>query len=141
MKLLPFILAAILASGCVSPPARVAADGEFPGWPSPEVRSPPRLPDRALRNQIRGFVSAVFQVDSRGRVVSVEVVDSSPGLYDAPVRREMRKWKYKPLDSTSELVISPPLRVHFDFCLTDCPGETSFPEGQEVFTIRARLAQ
>ena len=139
-RLLPCLLLVAFAAACSGNPARIADPNEFPGWPAPEIRSLPRLPERALRGQIRGFVSADFQVDSTGRVVSIEIVDSSPGVYDTPVRLEMRKWKYKPLESSPELVVSAPQRVHFDFCLTDCPGDTPFPDGEEVFLIRAQQA-
>ena len=65
---------------------------------------PPAYPRRARLKGQRGFVTARYTVDARGRVKDVTIVESTASLFERPVRRSLRKWRYEPFMADGEPV-------------------------------------
>ncbi|QLK88394.1 TonB family protein [Arsenophonus endosymbiont of Aphis craccivora] len=56
----------------------------------------PDYPDRARKLGKEGYVNVLYDIDENGRVVNLEVVDSSPrGLFEREVKRAMNRWYYE----------------------------------------------
>jgi TonB family protein len=69
------------------------------------IKSPrPAYPRRARLKGQRGFVTARYTVDAKGRVRDVTVVESTASLFERPVKRSLRKWRYEPFLADGEPV-------------------------------------
>lgn len=69
------------------------------------IKSPaPAYPRRARLKGQRGFVTARYTVDARGRVDDVTIVESTASLFERPVKRSLRKWRYEPFLADGEPV-------------------------------------
>lgn len=56
----------------------------------------PDYPDRARKLGKEGYVNVLYDIDENGRVINLEVVDSSPsGLFEREVKRVMNRWYYE----------------------------------------------
>ncbi|WGO82384.1 TonB family protein [Arsenophonus apicola] len=56
----------------------------------------PDYPDRARKLGKEGYVNVLYDIDENGRVVNLEVVDSSPrGMFEREVKRAMNRWYYE----------------------------------------------
>lgn len=63
----------------------------------PLVRMPAQYPSKAKRRNIEGFVKARLQVNMKGTVDSVEIVDAKPrGVFERSAIRALYKYKFKP---------------------------------------------
>jgi protein TonB len=63
----------------------------------PLVRMPAQYPSKAKRRNIEGFVKARLEVNAKGTVDSVEIVDSKPrGIFERSAIRALYKYKFKP---------------------------------------------
>ena len=63
----------------------------------PLVRMPAQYPSKAKRRNIEGFVKARLQVNTKGTVDSVEIVDAKPrGVFERSAIRALYKYKFKP---------------------------------------------
>lgn len=73
----------------------------------PVVSISPRYPKQAFRKKLEGWVHVRFDVDTRGSVKSLKVVDSSPKGYgfEENALWAVKKWKYKPLKVNGKKVI------------------------------------
>ncbi|MFS1538672.1 MAG: TonB family protein [Candidatus Phlomobacter fragariae] len=60
----------------------------------------PNYPQRARKLGKEGYVSVLYDIDKNGRVVNLEVVDSSPrGLFEREVKRAMNRWCYEKISA------------------------------------------
>lgn len=56
----------------------------------------PDYPDRARKLGKEGYVNVQYDIDENGRVVNLEVIDSSPrGMFEREVKRAMNLWYYE----------------------------------------------
>ncbi|MFV9996882.1 MAG: TonB family protein [Arsenophonus endosymbiont of Dermacentor nuttalli] len=56
----------------------------------------PNYPDRARKLGKEGYVNVLYDIDENGRVINLEVVDSSPrGMFEREVKRAMNRWYYE----------------------------------------------
>ncbi len=63
----------------------------------PLYRVEPRYPQRALKRGMEGYVIMKFTIDSTGKPVDIEVVESNPKrVFDREAMRALTKWKYQP---------------------------------------------
>ncbi|WP_117232458.1 energy transducer TonB [Vibrio maerlii] len=63
----------------------------------PLYRVEPRYPQRALKRGLEGYVIMKFTIDSTGKPVDIEVVESNPSrVFDREAKRALTKWKYQP---------------------------------------------
>lgn len=63
----------------------------------PLVRMPAQYPSKAKRRNIEGFVKARLQVNEKGTVDSVEIVEAKPkGVFERSAIRALYKYKFKP---------------------------------------------
>lgn len=63
----------------------------------PLVRMPAQYPSKAKRRNIEGFVKARLEVNSKGTVDSVEIVEAKPrGVFERSAIRALYKYKFKP---------------------------------------------
>jgi protein TonB len=73
------------------------AVGEVEVPAAPLSNAGPEYPERAIRQNLSGFVTARFIVDARGRVESdVTVLESTSGEFSSAVRSYLRKARYRP---------------------------------------------
>lgn len=76
-----------VASGAVAPP-RPLATGQNP---------PPTYPAMSRRNREQGRVTLRVSVDAEGRVLGIEVVETSGHIaLDEAARRAVRDWRFQP---------------------------------------------
>lgn len=64
--------------------------------------SAPAYPRRARLKGERGFVTARYTVDIKGRVEDVTIVESTASLFERPVKRSLKKWRYEPFLADGE---------------------------------------
>ena len=58
---------------------------------------PPQYPESALDDRVSGSVTVAYVVDTKGRVKSVRVTQSSPrGIFDRAAVDAIREWRYRP---------------------------------------------
>lgn len=63
----------------------------------PLVRMPAQYPSKAKRRNIEGFVKARLEVNSKGTVDSVEIIEAKPrGVFERSAIRALYKYKFKP---------------------------------------------
>ena len=63
----------------------------------PLVRMPAQYPSKAKRRNIEGFVKARLEVNSKGSVDSVEIIEAKPrGVFERSAIRALYKYKFKP---------------------------------------------
>lgn len=64
---------------------------------TPLVRINPQYPPRARRAGVEGYVKARLNVDVKGLVKSIEILESEPaGEFTKSVMRTLKRWKFKP---------------------------------------------
>lgn len=64
---------------------------------TPLSRIPPVYPMRARRKGLEGWVRVSFDVDTKGHVNNLTVLEAKPlGIFDKSVIRCVSKWRYKP---------------------------------------------
>lgn len=63
----------------------------------PLVRMPAQYPSKAMRRNIEGYVRAQLEVNEKGTVDSVKVIDSKPkGVFERSAIKALYKYKFKP---------------------------------------------
>lgn len=96
--------------------AMVFEEGETDVDARPTHRVPPEYPSRARMDGVEGQVVAVFVVNERGRVETVNIVESPhPALADA-CRKALRQWRFKPA-SNKGVPVKMRFRARFPFVL------------------------
>lgn len=71
----------------------------------PERLVTPRYPNRALRRGIEGEVKAAFDIDARGQVINMRIIEASPeGVFDQSVMRALSRSQYLPQRIEGEAV-------------------------------------
>ncbi len=64
---------------------------------TPMSRIPPVYPLRARRKGLEGWVRVAFEVDTKGNVSHLTVLEAKPpGIFDRSVIKCVSKWRYKP---------------------------------------------
>jgi TonB family protein len=64
----------------------------------PIVRVDPRVPNKAARSKIPGYVKMEFDIAQNGRPVNINVIESFPSdLFHTVAISALKKWRYKPL--------------------------------------------
>jgi len=82
------------AAGPTGPGELVARD-RISGGRLLEARQP-AYPRRARINGLIGVVSVVFEVAEDGRMGDITIVDSTARIFERPVLKALRKWRYEP---------------------------------------------
>ena len=86
----------------------------------PIVESDPIYPIRARLKRIEGFVLVQFDVDEKGEVENVVILDSRPRkVFDAVTTRAVYRWKYRPKIVNGKPVYSRGLKRQIDFKITE----------------------
>jgi protein TonB len=78
------------------PPAKVVRIGGRLVAPKLIRMIPPVYPDLALASRLTALVTLEAHVDTRGRVISVKVLQGHP-LFDEAAMAAVREWRYQPL--------------------------------------------
>ncbi|WP_167349166.1 TonB family protein [Gilliamella intestini] len=85
-----------LANTSVAP--KLSDNRQYSGNPSPIRRNQPEYPRRALDMRLEGYVIAMFDVNSDGRVENIRIVEANPNnIFNRSVINAMKTWKYKPI--------------------------------------------
>ncbi|NUE96819.1 TonB family protein [Gilliamella sp. ESL0232] len=83
-----------LANTPVAP--KLSDNRQYSGNPSPIRRNQPEYPRRALDMRLEGYVVAMFDVNSDGRVENIRIVEANPNnIFNRSVINAMKTWKYK----------------------------------------------
>lgn len=83
-----------LANTSVAP--KLSDNRQYSGNPSPIRRNQPEYPRRALDMRLEGYVVAMFDVNSDGRVENIRIVEANPNnIFNRSVINAMKTWKYK----------------------------------------------
>ena len=92
-----------------------------PPAPVPTKRVQPIYPNGAIQDGVSGRVEAVLTVDDDGRVIDVEIVESTPrGYFERAAEKALRKWRYAPQLITDVSTVSErQVRVEITFDLED----------------------
>ena len=72
-------------------------------------------PEKALRQNVEGWVDLAYVVTADGKVNNVKVLDSSPaGVFDAAAARAIGRMRYQPpMDNGKATSVSTKLRIAF----------------------------
>ncbi|OCG07098.1 hypothetical protein A9G13_08945 [Gilliamella sp. wkB178] len=85
-----------IAKTAVAP--SISDNRQFSATPSPISRNQPEYPRRALDMRLEGYVIAIFDVNSDGRVENIRIVEANPNnIFNRSVITAMKTWKYKPI--------------------------------------------
>ncbi|WP_167370301.1 TonB family protein [Gilliamella mensalis] len=85
-----------VANTAVAP--QISDSRQYSGNPSPIRRNQPEYPRRALDMRLEGYVVALFDVNSDGRVENIRIIEANPNnIFNRSVINAMKTWKYKPI--------------------------------------------
>lgn len=85
-----------VANTSVAP--KVSENRQYSGNPTPISRNRPEYPRRALDMRLEGYVVAMFDVTSEGRVENIRIIETQPNnIFNRSVISAMKTWKYKPI--------------------------------------------
>ncbi|MCX8663276.1 TonB family protein [Gilliamella sp. B2911] len=85
-----------IANTSVAP--KVSDNRQYSSNPSPISRNRPEYPRRALDMRLEGYVVAMFDVTSEGRVENIRIIEAQPNnIFNRSVISAMKMWKYKPI--------------------------------------------
>jgi TonB family protein len=85
-----------VANASVAP--KISNNQRYSGNPSPVSRNQPEYPRRALDMRLEGYVVAMFDVTSDGRVENIRIIEAKPNnIFNRSVITAMKKWKYQPI--------------------------------------------
>ncbi|OCG00301.1 TonB family protein [Gilliamella sp. wkB112] len=89
-----------IAKTAVAP--SISDNRQFSATPSPISRNQPEYPRRALDMRLEGYVIAIFDVNSDGRVENIRIVEANPNnIFNRSVITAMKTWKYKPIAASN----------------------------------------
>lgn len=75
-----------------------AVQGKADRMVMPLYRVEPRYPRKALRLGKQGYVTLSFDINEKGQVNNIVVLEAQPKhLFEREARRALKKWKYKPM--------------------------------------------
>ncbi len=61
------------------------------------VRIEPKYPVQAAADRIEGYTRTELQIDEKGAVVSMQILESVPtGVFDDVSKRALQKWRFTP---------------------------------------------
>ncbi|WP_334050757.1 M56 family metallopeptidase [Alteromonas gracilis] len=87
---------------------------------SPIKRVPPAYPEKAVQDNVEGFVVLSFDITETGATDNVTVVESKPaGVFDKSAKVALEQWEYKPRIQGGKGVKQTGLLVQLDYQLTD----------------------
>lgn len=85
---------------------------------SPVKRVPPIYPEKAVQNELEGFVVLSFDITETGTTDNVKVVESQPaGVFDKSAKVALKQWEYKPRIQGGKGVRQTGLLVQLDYQL------------------------
>ncbi|OCG21668.1 hypothetical protein A9G22_09275 [Gilliamella sp. App2-1] len=85
-----------VANTAVAP--QISDNRQYSGNPLPIRRNQPEYPRRALDMRLEGYVVALFDVNSDGRVENIRIIEAKPNnIFNRSVINAMKTWKYKPI--------------------------------------------
>lgn len=85
-----------IANTAVAP--QISENRQYSGNPSPISRNQPEYPRRALDMRLEGYVIALFDINSDGRVENIRIIEAQPNnIFNRSVINAMKTWKYKPI--------------------------------------------
>lgn len=87
---------------------------------TPVFRMNPIYPRKAALRNIEGFVVLKFDINERGGVDNISVMQARPPqIFNSSAIQALGKWKYKPRIENGKAVRQKNLKVQLDFRLTD----------------------
>jgi len=96
----------------------ISNNTQYSATPTAISRNHPEYPRKALDLRIEGYVVAVYDIGSNGRVENIRIVDAKPNnIFNKTVIQAMKKWKYQPIkakDLTIKIVFNRNKSVDFD---------------------------
>lgn len=97
--------------------SKIADGTHYSSTPSAISRRHPDYPRRAQDMKIEGKVVVVYDIDQRGNVINIRIIEAKPSnIFNQSVRRAMGLWKYEPKpakDLKITIVFNRDKSVHF----------------------------
>jgi protein TonB len=85
----------------------------------PLYRQEPNYPQKALRNNIEGYVQLSFMIDEQGHPQEILVIDAVPAhLFEREAVRALRHWQYQPHLTDGKATVQPNQTVKIEFRIT-----------------------
>jgi TonB family protein len=89
-------------------------------WPTKRIE--PNYPEKAIEENIEGYVVLEFDITETGTTDNIQVVQSSPkGVFDKNALAAFKQWEYKPAIKNGKGVRQQGLLVQLDFKLAPEP--------------------
>ena len=85
---------------------------------TPILRVEPRYPEKAIQDNLQGFVLLEFDIDEEGATDNITVVRSKPGdVFDDSAITALKQWQYKPAQKDGKRLRQHGLLVQLDYKL------------------------
>lgn len=84
--------------------------------PIPILQIAPIYPTAMKRSKVRGRVTAEFIVTKNGRVVRIDITESSHAEFEKPVIEALRRWQFEP-GIKDDKAVNTRVRIPFNFNL------------------------
>jgi protein TonB len=84
----------------------------------PVVQIPPKYPINAAQKGIEGWVKLTFNINKRGEVTHIKVIDSTPKrVFDKAAKQALKKWKYRAKKENGVTMEQQNLMIQLDFTM------------------------
>lgn len=101
----------------VATASALSANTQYSATPTPIHRGQPEYPRRALDLQIEGHVVVVYDIDAKGNVDNIRIIESKPNnIFNRTVITAMQRWKYQPIvakDLTIKIIFNRNRSIQF----------------------------
>lgn len=84
---------------------QISDSRQYSGNPSPISRNQPEYPRRALDMRLEGYVIALFDINSNGRIENIRIIEAKPNnIFNRSVISAMKTWKYQPIPAKDQKI-------------------------------------
>ncbi|WP_392563497.1 TonB family protein [Orbus wheelerorum] len=84
-----------LAENVVAP--TISNNTQYSAKPTPISRKHPEYPRKALDLRIEGYVVAIYDVGTNGRVENIRIIEAKPNnIFNKSVIQALKQWKFQP---------------------------------------------
>lgn len=97
------VIAENISNTSVAP--QISDSRRYSGNPSPISRNQPEYPRRALDMRLEGYVIALFDINSNGRIENIRIIEAKPNnIFNRSVISAMKMWKYQPIAAKDQKI-------------------------------------
>ena len=97
------VIAENISNTSVAP--QISDSRRYSDNPSPISRNQPEYPRRALDMRLEGYVIALFDINSNGRIENIRIIEAKPNnIFNRSVISAMKMWKYQPIAAKDQKI-------------------------------------